>query len=171
MVKKVIAGLQLPRKDWDSQSGQKCENKLQVLSGTCTGSTVTPRNSHILQTVSHSWIHQSLGAWRQTINYTSESSRDFLQVMDIPPPSLTSQLSHLTHPQRICIHLDCLKRALGSRRPRTIAGLWKACKQGWERIDMHVLRRSLFQWKLLCRTIVRSQGHQIDHRRFWFHGL
>lgn len=47
-----------------------------------------------------------------------------------------------------------LKRALGSRRPQSLHGLWKACKEEWAALDMTVLQRSLLQWKLRCRAIV-----------------
>ena len=64
-----------------------------------------------------------------------------------------------------------LKRALGNRRPRTVNGLWKAVLQEWERIDLAKLQRSLIQWKLRCRAIVRQHGHQIEHNRWWRHGF
>jgi hypothetical protein len=64
-----------------------------------------------------------------------------------------------------------LKRAIGNRRPRTLDGLWKVCQEEWERIDLAVLRRSLMQWKLRCRAIVRRQGLQIEHNRWWRRGF
>ncbi|KAJ9593469.1 hypothetical protein L9F63_014978 [Diploptera punctata] len=63
------------------------------------------------------------------------------------------------------------KSALGNRHPRTIDGLWKACKEEWELLDMAVLRKSLLQWKLRCRAIARVKGHQIEHDRCWRHGF
>jgi hypothetical protein len=62
-----------------------------------------------------------------------------------------------------------LKRALGKRRVTTMDGLWKAVKMEWDNIPLPVLQRSLLQWKLRCRAIVRNQGKHIEHFRTWRH--
>jgi hypothetical protein len=64
-----------------------------------------------------------------------------------------------------------LKRRLGSRRPRTLAGLWKTCQEEWDRIPLPTLQRSLMQWKLRCRAIVREAGGHIEHNRWWRRGF
>jgi len=64
-----------------------------------------------------------------------------------------------------------LKRSIGNRRPSTVEGLWKVCLQEWSRLDQIVLQRALLQWKIRCRAIVREQGRQIEHHRWWRNGI
>lgn len=64
-----------------------------------------------------------------------------------------------------------LKKGLGSRRPRTVEGLWKACREVWSGISQSSLRRSLLEWKVRCRAIVRNRGYQIEHDRRWRGGF
>lgn len=117
------------------------------------------------------FIHQDKAS-----SHTSKSTRQFLTRMeeetgihavpftDIPVKSPDAS------PMDFCA-FGLLKRALGDRRPRTLDGLWKACKEEWSRIDMAVLQRSLLQWKLRCRAIAVMQGHQIEHDRWWRKGF
>lgn len=116
-------------------------------------------------------IHQDKAS-----SHTSASTRQFLQRMeqetgihaipftDIPVKSPDAA------PMDFCA-FGLLKRALGGRRPRTIAGLWKVCQEEWLKLDMVVLRKSLLQWKLRCRAIVAMRGNQIEHNRWWKKGL
>src|SRR5277367_689971 len=114
---------------------------------------------------------------KRSSSHTSRSTRAFLDQMeqdtgihyvpftDIPVKSPDASTMDF------CA-FGLLKRALGSRTPRTLNGLcWKACQEGWEKIDMAILRSSLMQWKLRCRAIVAMQGYQIDHNRWWRKGF
>ena len=64
-----------------------------------------------------------------------------------------------------------LKRGLATRRLKTVDGLWKFTKRVWNEIPMESLRRSLLQWKLRCRVIVRRRGNHIEHNRWWRKGI
>lgn len=117
------------------------------------------------------WLHQDKAS-----SHTSRSTATHLATLeqetgirsipftDIPVKSPDAS------PMDFCA-FGLLKRALGSRRPRSLGGLWKACKEEWAAIDMNSLRLSLLQWKLRCRAIVHNQGHQIEHNRSWRRGL
>ena len=117
------------------------------------------------------WIHQDKAS-----SHTSKTTRSFMNRMqnetginaipfeDIPVKSPDAS------PMDFCA-FGLLKRALGKRRPRTLDGLWKACKEEWEQMDMSSLQRSLLQWKLRCRAIVKQAGYQIEHDRSWRHKI
>lgn len=64
-----------------------------------------------------------------------------------------------------------LKRGLSSRRPTTVEGLWKVCQEVWYDIPLVTLRKSLMQWKLRCRAIVKANGKYIEHNRWWKRGI
>lgn len=109
-------------------------------------------------------------------SHTSRSTQNFLKQMetdtgiraipfhDIPVKSPDAS------PMDFC-GFGLLKRALSSRRVTTLGGLWKACREEWEKIPLPVLRRSLLQWKLRCRAIARTHGHHIEANRWWSHGF
>ena len=117
------------------------------------------------------WLHQDKAS-----SHTSASTRHFLGEMeretgihsipfsDIPVKSPDAS------PMDFCA-FGLLKRALGSRRPRTLTGLWKVCQEEWNKLDTLVLRRSLLHWKLRCRAIVHERGRQIEHHRWWRGGF
>lgn len=117
------------------------------------------------------WLHQDKAS-----SHTSRSTVAYLQQLhqetgiraipfeDIPVKSPDAS------PMDFCA-FGLLKRALASRRPRSLSGLWKAYREEWDALDMTSLRRSLLQWKLRCRAIVGMHGHQIEHDRRWRHGL
>jgi len=117
------------------------------------------------------WIHQDKAS-----SHTAASTRLYMEQMqdetgihsipfdDIPVKSPDAS------PMDFCA-FGLLKRALGSRRPRTLSGLWKICQEEWLRIDIGVLRASLLQWKLRCRAIAAMRGYQIEHNRWWRKGF
>lgn len=117
------------------------------------------------------WIHQDKAAShtaRSTVAYMKEMEKETgihaIPYSEIPVKSPDAS------PMDFC-GFGLLKRALGNRRPKTVDGLWKVCIDEWARIDPAVLQRSLLQWKLRCRAIVRRQGLQIEHNRSWRHGF
>jgi hypothetical protein len=117
------------------------------------------------------WLHQDKAS-----SHTSKSTATFVTKMTAATGVNVIPFSDIPTKSPDCAPMDfcafgLLKRGLGSRRPRTVAGLWKACQEVWSRIDMTVLRRSLLQWKLRCRQIVRMKGHQIEHSREWRKGI
>ena len=117
------------------------------------------------------WIHQDKAS-----NHTSTSTLRFLKDMEqktgihAVPNSDIPVKSPDAVPMNFCA-FSLVKRALGSRRPRSIEGLWKACKEEWSKIDLDILCNALLQWKLCCRAIARVQGHQIEHHRWWRRGF
>ena len=117
------------------------------------------------------WVHQDKAS-----SHTSRSTLAFLQRMEQETGIHAIPLSNIpvkypdASPMDFCA-FELLKRALGSRHPRTIDGLWKACKEEWELLDMTALCKSLLQWKLRRRAIAQMKGHQIEHDRWWRHGF
>lgn len=117
------------------------------------------------------WIHQDKAS-----SHTSASTRVFLRRMEeetgihsIPFEEIPVK-SPDASPMDFCA-FGLLKRAMGTRRPRTLQGLWKVCQEEWLNLDMEVLRSALLQWKLRCRAIVAMQGYQIEHNRWWRKGF
>ena len=117
------------------------------------------------------WIHQDKAS-----SHTSTSTLRYLEDMEqktrihAVPYSDIPVKSPDAAPMDFCAFVR-LKRALVSRRPRSIESLWKACKEEWSKIVLDILRNALLQWKLRCRTIARVQGHQMEHHRWWRRGF
>jgi hypothetical protein len=64
-----------------------------------------------------------------------------------------------------------LKRAVANRRAHTLNGLWKVLQEEWDRISLPILQKSLLSWKYRCRSIVKNQGHPIEHNKVNKYGL
>ena len=117
------------------------------------------------------WIHQDKAS-----SHASTSKLRLLEDMEqktgihAVPYSDIPVKSPDAAPMDFCA-FGLLKRALGSRRPCSIEGLWKACKEEWSKIDLGILRNALLQWKLRCRAIAMVQGHQIEDHHWWRHGF
>ena len=113
------------------------------------------------------WVHHDKAS-----SHTSQSTIRFCQEMKRKTGINTIPFSSIpvkspdASPMDFCA-FGLLKRALGDRRPTTLDGLWKICQEEWSALDLVVLRRSLLSWKVRCRTIVKNQGHQIEHNRTW----
>ena len=109
-------------------------------------------------------------------SHTSKSSRAYYQKMEnetkirVIPFSSIPVKSPDASPMDFC-GFGLLKRGLGKRRPKTIEGLWKVCKEVWEDIPQVALRKSLLQWKLRCRAIVHNRGLHIEQKRWWLKGI
>lgn len=117
------------------------------------------------------WIHQdkaSSHTAKSTVAYMARMATE-TGIRAIPFSAIPVK-SPDAAPMDYCA-FGLLKRALGSRRPRTVAGLWKACNEEWDRIPLVSLQRALLQWKLRCRAIVRQQGLHIEHNRWWRKGF
>src|SRR5713101_8049458 len=64
-----------------------------------------------------------------------------------------------------------LKRKIGNRRPKTLEGLWKVLNEGWWKLDIAVLRRSLLSWKMRCRSVAKGHGYPVEHLKNYKYGL
>jgi hypothetical protein len=117
------------------------------------------------------FIHQD-----KAPSHTSRATTQYCQQMELETGIRTIPFSDIpvkspdASPMDFC-GFGLLKRGLGNRRPKTLNGLWKVCEEVWNTIPLHILQRSLLQWKLRCRAIVRMQGKQIEHNRWWRNGF
>lgn len=117
------------------------------------------------------WIHMDKAS-----SHTARSSLAYYQQkanetgINIIPFSTVPVKSPDASPMDYC-GFGLLKRGLATRRPKTVDGLWKLTKRVWNEIPMESLRRSLLQWKLRCRAIVRRRGNHIEHNRWWRKGI
>jgi hypothetical protein len=117
------------------------------------------------------WIHMDKAS-----SHTSRSSMSWYAQMEAETQIHVIPFSHIpvkspdASPMDFC-GFGLLKRGIASRRPKTIEGLWKVCNEIWQGIPLTVLRKSLLQWKLRCRAIVRNRGFHIEHNRWWTRGI
>lgn len=109
-------------------------------------------------------------------SHTSKSSRAWYEIMknetkiQVIPFSSIPVKSPDASPMDFC-GFGLLKRGLADRRPKSVDGLWKVCKEVWDGIPQVALRKSLLQWKLRCRAIVHNRGLHIEHNRWWLKGI
>ena len=109
-------------------------------------------------------------------SHTARSSRQYYDIkkqetgIDVVPFSSIPVKSPDCSPMDFC-GFGLLKKRLAKRRPTTTAGLWKTCVEEWNAIPDETLRKSLLQWKLRCRAIVRNRGFHIEQNRWWERGF
>lgn len=121
--------------------------------------------------VANVWLHQdkaSSHTAKSTTAYLTQMARE-TGIRTIPFSSIPVK-SPDASPMDFC-GFGLLKQGLGNKRPRTVEGLWKACKQVWDSIPQRVLSQSLLQWKLRCRAIARMGGKHIEQNRWWRRGF
>jgi hypothetical protein len=103
-------------------------------------------------------------------SHTSKSTAIFLEKMQIETGIKSIPFKHIpakspdVAPMDYCA-FGLLKQGLYKRRPKTLAGLWKAVEEEWNKIPIFVLRKALLSWKTRCQMIVQRQGYQIEHIR------
>ena len=117
------------------------------------------------------WIHVNKAS-----SHTSRSSRSWYTQMEVETQIHVISFTFIpvkspdASPMDFC-GFGLLKRGISTRRPTTLEGLWKVCKEVWQEIPLTILRRSLLQWKLRCRAIVYNRGYHIEHNRWWSKGI
>src|SRR5277367_305194 len=98
---------------------------------------------------------------KRSSSHTSRSTRAFLDQMEqntgihyVPFTDIPVKAPDASTMDFCAFGL--LKRAFGNRRPRTLNGLcWKACQEGWEKIDMY----SAFQSHAMETTMQGNSCH------------
>jgi hypothetical protein len=102
-------------------------------------------------------------------SHTSKSTINFLNqkkistgISYIPFSDIPAKSPDIS-PMDFC-GFGLLKQALRKRKPTTLDGLWKACKQCWEEIPLQTLQKSLISWKYRCRLIVQRKGYHIENK-------
>ena len=57
-----------------------------------------------------------------------------------------------------------VKRRLQKRKIYTLAGLKRALRDEWRKLEQHVINKILESWPKRCRLIYNLHGSQIEHR-------
>ncbi|UYV67827.1 hypothetical protein LAZ67_5002157 [Cordylochernes scorpioides] len=58
-----------------------------------------------------------------------------------------------------------LKQRLFNRRPKTVAGLWKAAQEEWSNVSLSKVKEVFAAWKVRCREIAKKKGKHIEHMK------
>jgi len=80
------------------------------------------------------------------------------------------QISEIPFKSPDCSPLDFfgfgyLKQKLFNRKAKTLNGIWKACQEEWNKIDINLTRKVFQSWKKHLRLVSQNSGSHIENTK------
>ena len=97
---------------------------------------------------------------KQTLAYMRIQNMNFVTPQEWMPKSPDAA------PMNVAIW-GILKRSLHKRKIYTLAGLKRALRGEWRKLEQHVINKTLESWPKRCRLIYNLHGSQIEHLLQW----
>ena len=97
---------------------------------------------------------------KQTLAYVRKQNMNFVTPQEWMPKSPDAALMDFAI-------WGIFKRRLQMRKIYTLAGLKRALRDEWRKLEQHVINKTLESWPKRCRLIYNLHGSQIEHLLQW----